>query len=189
MRPSLRVISPLVFFPVVGGLLSVPGVAWAQSQLKPAESAKSQSASGPGKPTHKPDWVANNDSIVRLAVRQVPSSVEALAAEPATVANDAAKEAGGTAEDPVNKAAEIAAVEKQIQDKQKKIALLMRLFVNDERSFLNNPSDPGADAAVQERRKYEQDELLYESAEIARLRTRLKRLVSTGGEKAAEDNP
>jgi hypothetical protein len=124
--------------------------------------------------------VITNDSISLLAMRRAPRKVEDPAAEPATVATVVGKEASGTPEETAKRNDEIAAVEKQIQDKQKRIALLMRLFVNDERSFLNNPGDAGADPAVQERRKYEQDELLWETAEIARLRGRVEELKAAG---------
>jgi hypothetical protein len=67
--------------------------------------------------------VPSDDSIVRLAVKP---------AQPASVAADTAKASGATPEDITKKAAEIASLEEQIQDKQKKILLLMQLFVNDE---------------------------------------------------------
>jgi hypothetical protein len=68
------------------------------------------------------------------------------------------------------KAAEIASVEQQIKDKQKRIVLLLRLFVEDERGFVNDPSNVNVDSTVAERRRYEQDELHWETAELARLK-------------------
>jgi len=185
MKPSLRAISLRVFLPIVAGLLSVCEVSWAQSQEKPAESTKNQTETGPRKPVHKPDWVVTDDSIARLAVPRTPRLAEAPAAGAANSATATAKEVSATPEDAAAKNAEIAALEKQIQDKQKRIALLMRLFVNDERPFLVNPGDVAANSAAQERRKYEQDELLYEAAEIARLRERVERLKTADSAEAA----
>lgn len=69
-----------------------------------------------------------------------------------------------------------AGIEAQIVEKQKRLALLLRLFAEDERKFLNDPTNPNADPSTRERRKYEQDELLHETAEIARLRRRAEEL-------------
>lgn len=52
----------------------------------------------------------------------------------------------------------------------------MRLFVDDERAFLNDPTNANVDPNVHDRRKYEQDELLCESSEIARLRAKAQEL-------------
>jgi hypothetical protein len=77
-----------------------------------------------------------------------------------------------TAEDTTKKVEEIALVEQQIRDKQRKIAFLMRLFVDDERRFLSDPGNASVDPAVAERRRYEQDELRWETAELAKLKAR-----------------
>ena len=74
------------------------------------------------------------------------------------------------------KAAEIALVEKQIKDKQKRITLLMRLFVDDEQTFLRDPGNAAVDGAAVERRQYEQDELQWETAELAKLKAREEEL-------------
>lgn len=81
-----------------------------------------------------------------------------------------------TPEDVEKKKAEIAALEKQIQDKQIKIEFLMRLFVSDERPFLNDPHATDVEADLQAKRRYEQDELKREAREMAELRERLKAL-------------
>src|SRR5271166_4025730 len=111
-----------VFFPVVAAILCVCEISWAQSQEKPAEPAKTQTTSGPAKPVHKPDWVTTNDPVALLAVRRAPRIVEAPSGEPAVAGS-------GTAVDATTKRGEIAELERQIQSKQKRIALLMRLFV------------------------------------------------------------
>ena len=97
---------------------------------------------------------------------------------------------GAAPEDPEKRAAEMASLEKQIQDKQKRIVLLMRLFVNDERPFLNDPGNPKGDEASQERRKYEQDELLWETSQLAKLKAGLNELkaAKSGSAKAGDGN-
>ena len=75
-----------------------------------------------------------------------------------------------------SKAEELAETERLIKDKQKKILLLLRLFATDEQMFLRDPSAAEKDASIQERRKYSQDELLWETAELARLKKRLNEL-------------
>ena len=68
----------------------------------------------------------------------------------------ATKESNAIPEDGSKRAAEIASLEKQIQDKQGKILLLMQLFVNDEQGFLWDPGGQQADPEVKERRQSEQ---------------------------------
>lgn len=46
----------------------------------------------------------------------------------------------------------------------------MRLFVNDEKKYVIDPTNPQVDPAIKERRKYEQDELLYKTAKLANLK-------------------
>lgn len=183
MKPSLRVFFPRVCFPIVllAGVFGVCDVSRAQSPEKAAQTPASPKKAGPQKPTRDTGWVTTNDSVSLLSVRKAPRIVEAPAAE-----SDAAASAEqGASDEAAKKAAEIAAVEKQIQDKQKRIALLMRLFVNDERPFLNDPANTHGDTTAQDRRKYEQDELLYETAELAKLKARLQELTAASGEKTA----
>jgi len=117
------------------------------------------------KPERKADQVVTEDPIALLAVRHDHDemrSAETPTPRPSDpIANETAR-----------KAAEIALLEQQIRDKQKRITLLMRLFVEDEQKFLNDPGNPAVDAASAERRRYEQQELLWETAELARLKTK-----------------
>ena len=73
---------------------------------------------------------------------------------------------------------EIASLEKQIQEKQKRITLLMKLFVDDEKEFLKNSGAAEMNPVAQERRRYEQDELRWETAELAKMRGRLEALTN-----------
>jgi hypothetical protein len=145
---------------------------FAQSQPAPTPAVQTQTTPSARKPVHKLNEVPTDDSLVLLAVRRTPA--ESAKPVPAVAAQDANASATNTEK----QAAEIASLQKQIQDKIKRITFLMRLFVSDERPFLNDPSNPQVDPDSQERRKYSQDELLYETAELARLKARLNQLTA-----------
>lgn len=175
MTPALRALLPLVSLPLVAGLLGVCGEARAQSQTAPDQTAKTESSAGPKKPVRKPDQVLTNDSVALLAVRRAPAAAEKTGTtQPAGTNLDAS----GTSDTAEKKAEELASLEKQIQDKQKRIVLLMRLFVNDEEPFLRDPANPKGDAGSQDQRKYEQEELLYETSQLAKLKARLNALTA-----------
>jgi hypothetical protein len=176
MRDCLRAQFCHVFFSITAAVLSLPGSLPAQTQEKAAEAPQAQASSGPAKPVHKSDWVITNDSIVRLTAQRDQGMAETTTKDATKNKPATGKELPTTAEDPTKRSMEIADLEKQIQEKQKRIALLMRLFVRDEQPFIRDPLGAQTDRPAQDRRKYEQDELLYESAEIARLRTRLEQL-------------
>jgi hypothetical protein len=133
-----------------------------------AETKPTAAANPVSKPTRTPHQVVSNDPIVLLAM---PSPATG-AASSARVQDTETSGANETA----RKAAEIASVEQQIKDKQKRIVFLMRLFVEDERAFVNDPANMNVEPAVAERRRYEQDELHWETAELARLKARLREL-------------
>ena len=78
-------------------------------------------------------------------------------------------------ESPLN---EIASLRQEIKNKQKRLELLMHMFVADERPFLIDPSSATADQDAVAKRRFEQDELHKKSAEIAELRARLDRLTA-----------
>jgi hypothetical protein len=120
----------------------------------------------------------SNDPVVHLADR-APRAAESAPPQPAaSEASTAPKEQSATPDDPAQRKAEIAALEKEIRDRKRKVELLMRLFVTDEKAFLLNPTNPNEDAATREQRRYEQDELHYETAQVARLQARLDALKS-----------
>jgi hypothetical protein len=178
MKPYLRALFPRVALPILLGVFGVSEVAWAQTQEKPAETSKTQTKSAPQKPQRDTGWVATSDPVALLAGRKEQVNAEGGAGEmtkatPATVAS-------ATQEEIANRSAQIAALEKQIQEKQKRVALLMRLFVKDERPFVNDPGNAAGNATAAEQRKYEQDELLYETAQIARLRGKVEELKAAG---------
>ena len=156
----------LLFFVLLGGCAA----GRAQSQ------APSGSGSGNGtnsvvvpKPVRKPDQVITDDSIALLAVRRAPEKAPVV---------ESRGDSGGVGGTEAQKAAEIATLQQQIKDKQKRIALLMRLFVDDEKQFVIDPANADGDPVAAERRKYEQDELRWETAELAKLKARLVELAA-----------
>jgi hypothetical protein len=149
-----------------------PGIATGDS--------KSQDASAPQKPVWKPAQVTSNDSVVLLAGKHWPATPETFSAATAPAQPSAVKSLPEevAATETARKAVEVSSLQKQILDKSKRITLLMRLFVEDERPFLNDPSNPNVDESGRDRRKYAQDELLWETAELARLKTRLNQITA-----------
>ena len=177
MIPARRCFFFTLSFSLLIGLLCTceAGRAQAQNPARPSVSgatANAQTSAGPKKPTRKTDQQLTSDSVALLAVHRAPvgttpTTQAATADDPSTPMDDTGRTA-----------AEISSLETQIKDKQKRIVLLMRLFVDDERSFVSDPSNTKVDSVVQDRRKYEQDELLWETAELARLKARLNELTA-----------
>jgi len=164
---------PIVCFSCV--MLSVPACLRAQNPDKSAKVVQPPSANVAAvpKPVRKADQVITNDSIGLLAVRRAPRVILAPVVESKT-----GQEEGPPADATAKKAAQIASLEKLIREKQKRIALLMKLFVDDEKEFLKYGGAAEADPAAQERRRYEQDELRWETADVAKLQAQLEDLKS-----------
>lgn len=100
-------------------------------------------ASGPKNPVHKLNEVPSTDPVVLRGVkREAANSAESAAAEKSAAPGASSTENAATADDTQKKVAEIASLEKQIQDKMKRIMLLMRLFVKDEKPFIVDPANP-----------------------------------------------
>lgn len=164
-----------VFSIVFAGVLGACGSGWAQSKDKPPVEKKPRHANVLEGTPVKRTPVTSDDSITRLA----PNPRAGLVEPTATLANAAGgKESSAPAEGTEKKAAEIASLERQIQDKQKKILLLMRLFVTDEQGFLRNPGDSQVDREIKERRQSEQEELHAETAGLAQLKAKLNELTA-----------
>ncbi|MGB8493715.1 MAG: hypothetical protein WCE53_04880 [Candidatus Acidiferrum sp.] len=194
MALSLRVCTTILLV-----ALSVPGVCRAQSKNKPPDVRPSPIAGEVhGTPVRKTPALTDDD-IALLAPRPAANPAEApkaeAAVEPATKAPAEAPKAEAAAEpatrapaeapqDPEKRKAEIAALEQQIKEKQRKIQLLMRMFVLDEEAFLKDPSGQSEEEETRAKRRFEQEELLQEGKEVARLRARLEQIVPPGAEKA-----
>jgi hypothetical protein len=121
--------------------------------------------------------VTTNDPISLLVVRRARrTGPETTTAGSAVTGGQAA---AGDLE--ARKAGEIAVLEKRVREKQERIALLMKLFVDDEKEFLKHGGAAEADPVVRERRRYEQDELRWETAEAAKLQVELEQLKRGNG--------
>jgi len=177
MARSLRVCATILLT-----ALSMPGVCRAQSKKKPPDVRPSSIAGEVyGTPVIKTPALTDDD-IALLAPRPAAKPAETTKAEVA--AEPGARESAVVPQDPEKRQAEITALEQQIKEKQLKIELLMHMFVLDEQAFLKDPSGQYEDEEARAKRKFEQEELLQESKEVARLRARLEQIVPPGGEKS-----
>jgi hypothetical protein len=154
MRRCLRTCFPAVMLLGIGADL--------RAQEQAASAVGAQNTNKVVAPTRKSDQVITDDPIALLAVRRDSNSVAG-----ATKA---------TADTTAFTGTDLALLEKQIKERQSHIVLLLRLFVDDEKKFVTDPTNPAVDAATKERRKYEQDELLWETAELAKLKARWEQL-------------
>jgi hypothetical protein len=151
--------------------------------LLPAADAQEPPGHPPNSPSQaqtpgpRPPTIITNDNITLPVVTPATRSATSPAPEPAACIQKAAP---APAEDSARKTAEIAALQKQIKDKQKRIELLMHLFVTDERKFVQSPTDTQADPTAQARVHSEQEELRAETAACARLNARLNALTAPG---------
>jgi hypothetical protein len=176
MTLSLRIGTTIVL-----GILSTPCVCRAQSKSKPPDPQLS-SIDGEvhGTPVKKTPPLTDDD-IALLAPRPGANTVGTPKTDAAT--EPAAKESATATQEPEKRKAEIAALEQQIKEKQRKIQLLMRMFVIDEEAFLKDPTGQSEEEEARAKRRYEQEELLQEGKEIARLRARLEQIARPSGEK------
>ena len=170
MQPSLRSRLRDGCFFLTFGSLTVFFPAASQGQSPSASSP----SSGQKPPTRQTTVVTNEN---------IGLSLVSHAAKPVSSANPQAtpaveKSPAAPPENPAKKAAEIASLRKQIKDKQKRIELLMHLFVTDERKFVQFPSDAQNDPDVEARIRAEQEELRAESAACAQLQARLDALLA-----------
>ena len=178
MALSLRVGAMIVL-----GMLGLPAVCRAQNKDKP-RNVQTSSIAGEvhGTPIKKTPALTDDD-IALLALRPAAKLPEASRTDSA--AKTSTIEPGEAAQDPEKVRAEIATLEQQIKDKQRKIQLLMRMFVIDEQAFLKDPSGQSEEQEARAKRRYEQEELLQQGKDIARLRARLEQIAPPGSAKQA----
>ena len=166
---------------VLLGILSVLSVCRAQSKTQSPEGQRSPIADEvqgtPVKITPPP----TDDGIALLAPRPSANAVQTPKAD--TAAAPATKGFGELPQDPEQRKAEMAALERQIKEKQRRIQLLMRMFVLDEQAFLKDPSGESEEDEARAKRRFEQEELLQEGKEVARLQARLDLLAAANGGK------
>jgi len=182
MSHTLRVFATILF-----GVLNVAGGSWAQTQNNPPDLKQSRTPAGTGGTLVKKPPVITNDDVSLLAARPPANSADTPKVEAA--ADSAARESAGVSQDPEERKAEILSLQHQIKEKQRRTELLTRMFVLDEQAFLMDPSGQSEDEEARAKRKFEQDELLQQGKDIARLRTRLDLLTAASGEKAAPAKP
>lgn len=172
-----------VFSTILLGVLSLPGGSWAQTKNNPPDVKQSRGASGTGGTLVKKPPVMTEDEISLLATR--PSAKSADSPKGEAGADPAGRESAEIPQDPEKRKAEIVALEHQIQEKRRRVELLMRMFVFDEHAFLMDPSGQSEEEEVRAKRKFEQEELLQQGKDIVRLQKRLDVLAPAGGEKTA----
>lgn len=178
MALSVRVVTAVLF-----GAVSMPGVCRAQSKTKPPDLQPSSIAGEVHGTQVKKTPALTDDGIALLAPRPAANPAETAKTEAA--AGPATKSSAEAPQNPEERKAAIAALEQQIKDKQLKIQLLMRMFVLDEEAFLKDPSGQSEEEEARAKRRYEQEELLQQGKEVARLRARLEQIAPPGSEKAA----
>jgi len=178
MALSLRVVTAVLL-----GAVSMPGACRAQSKNKPPDVQPSSIAGEVHGTQVKKTPALTDDGIALLAPR--PAANPAETAKTDAPGEPATKASAEVPQDPEKRKAEIAALEQQIKEKQLKIQLLMRMFVLDEEAFLKDPSGQSEEEEARAKRRFEQEELLQEGKEVARLRARLELIVAAGSEKAA----
>lgn len=121
------------------------------------------------------DVVLLNEMVGTKIVKEpskITDSIVALQTGQPTTAMVAAVVAHGS----TTPLSEIAGLQQEIKNKQKKLELLMHMFVADERPFLIDPSSMPADQDTVAKRRFEQEELHRESAAIAALQAKLDQL-------------
>ena len=165
------------------GILSVPGAGLAQGRHKPRHARQSRTIGGVQGTPVKMSPALTDDAIALLALRTAVNPTETSKTEAAVKPG-----APGSAEVPESsekKHSEIGAMGQQVKEKQSKIELLMHMFVLDEQTFLRDPSGLHEDEETRAKRQFEQQELLGEARELARLQTRFSLLTAAGREKSA----
>jgi hypothetical protein len=180
MTPSLRACATIAF-----GFVGVAGICLGQqSKAQVAEVEQLVRVNEPHGTMVKKVPVKTTDDISLLG-----SDVPAKSAEGSkSLSQDGTGGATAIAESGEKLQAEMVAVEQQIKDKQKKVEFPMHMFVADERAFLIDPDGPAANQDAVAKRRFEQDELHKETAEIAALRGKLEQMTAAG-EKAAAAKP
>jgi type IV secretory pathway VirB10-like protein len=165
------------------GILSVPGVCRAQSQTQSPDAQRSPIADEVRGTPVKKTPAPTDDAIALLAPRPAANPAETLATDAA--ARPAAKETAEAPQDPEQRKVEMAALQQQIKEKQRRIQLLMRMFVLDEQTFLKDTSGNSENDEARAKRRFEQEELLREGKEVARLQARLDSLAAANSGKVA----
>lgn len=175
MKPYLR-----AFAIILVVLFCVPEISWAQSKTPRPDDTSVRAADGAGGTMVKKAPVTTDDDIAKLTVRKQNKSTETL------VANASVGETSfSIPADPEKANAELAALRLELKDKQRKLELLMKMFVTDEQAFIRDPSGQRGEDEAKMKLRYEQEELRQQTAEIGRLRAQMEALTESLEENAA----
>lgn len=175
MKPYLR-----AFAIIIVVLFCAHGISRAQSKTPRPDDTSVRAADGAGGTMVKKAPVTTDDDIAKLTVRTQNKPAETL------VARNAAPEIQpSVGENPEKANAELAALRQELKDRQRKLELLMKMFVTDEQAFIRNPGGQSGEDEPQMKRRYEQGELRQQAAEIGRVRARMEGLSKALEESAA----
>ncbi len=174
MCPFLRPCLSAGFFPAATGLLGLVLLSTASAQTT-TNSSPSSPASASDSVPRQPVVITNeNIGLPRIThPKHPPASSQP---QPASLVQ---KTPQISAQDVADNTAEITALQKQIQNKRKRIELLMHLFVTDERQFVQSPTESQQDSEARARVHNEQEELRAETAACARLQARLDAVLAS----------
>ncbi len=162
MNPPSRAWASVVLFSLFA---SLPLCA----QTKTKDTSSKHSTVLQGTPVPRPP-VASQDPIVKLDTFSPAYTHDVVSKKPELFPETAA------APEPVAPADDLASLQRLLKVKQQNLELLMHMFADDERKFLTDTSGKLETADLQEKRKYEQQELHRAALEIAQLRSRIDQL-------------
>lgn len=163
-----------VFLTILVATLCVPTAFWAQSKTpRPGDTSVREADGGGGTLIPKAP-VTTDDDIAKLTAKKTSKPEATLVA----------KRVESPAVDRDKAQVELVALRQEIQEKQRKLELLMKMFVADEQTFIRNPGGESGDDDLAMKRRYEQAELRKQAVEIGQLRERLDVLTKLAGEKA-----
>lgn len=158
--------------------LGVPSVFRAQSKTQRPDDTSTRAADGAGGTAIKKVPETTDDDIAKLTVRKQANPEATLMA----------KRVEAPAIDPEKAQTELIAVRQTLKEEQRKLELLMKMFVADEQVFLRNPNGEYGDDDLAMKRRYEQEEMRKQAAEIGQLRARMDALTKVVGAKAVAAN-
>lgn len=161
------------------GLLSVSEAYPAQTKDRRPDDKSLRAADGGGGTMVKKAPVAANEDLGQLVVRRENARAgSAGGKDTVTTATSLA------AVDTETLKVELARLRQEIKDKQRKVELLMHMFVTDEQVFVRDPTREYGETDEEMKRRYEQEELRRQTAELGRMRARLESLTKSVEESA-----
>ncbi len=162
MKPYLRA------FPVILALLlCTPELFWAQTKKHRPVAKPTLAAEGAGGTVAKKDPGTTEDDIAKLSAGKSSKQEHTLVA----------KTTEAPTANPEKARVEIMRLRQELKDRQRRLELLMTMFITDEQKFIRDPTkDFDENDDLQLKCRYEQEELKRETAEIGQLKSRLEML-------------